>query len=82
MDQLKIQYNEYRRSKLQQRHREYPKKHMKKQREELGIILVKQDQNTRNKKCMDKKREELGIGLVKKDKNVRQKNLLIREELK
>jgi hypothetical protein len=45
IDQLKLQYHEYRRSKLQQRNREYQRKHMNKQREELGHDQVKKDQN-------------------------------------
>ena len=49
MDQLKMQYQAYRRSKLLQRNREYQRKHMDKQRKELGHEQVKKDKNARQK---------------------------------
>ena len=71
--QLKIKYNEYRRSKLLQRHRDRQRKYMNKLREELGSSNVKQDQNARTKKCIDKKRLQIGNTPVKKDQNARKK---------
>ena len=80
--QLKIKYNEYRRSKLLQRHRDRQRKYMNKLREELGSSNVKQDQNARTKKCIDKKREQIGNTPVKKDQNARKKNCIDKKRVK
>ena len=81
IDDLKIKYNEYRRSKVLQRQRERQRNYMCKLREKLGSGNVKKDQNERNKKCIDKKKEQLGIGPVKRDQNLRQKHFTDRKRV-
>ena len=76
IDQLKVQYNEYIRSKLLHRQRERQRKYMNKLKEELGTSTVKKDQNERRTKSMDKRIEQLGSSPVKKDQNERNKKCL------
>ena len=76
IDQFKVQYNEYRRSKLLHRHRERQRKYMNTLREKLGSSTVKKDQNERKKKSTDKSREQLGSSAVKKDQNERNKKCI------
>ena len=76
IDQLKIQYNEYRSSKLLQRHRERQRNYMNKLREEHGSSNVKKNKNAINKKSIDKKRDQIGNSPVKKDQNERNKKCI------
>ena len=79
IDQLKVQYNEYIRSKLLHRQRERQRKYMNKLKEELGTSTVKKDQNERKTKSLDKRIEQLGSGTVKKDQNERKKKSIYKK---
>ena len=83
IEQFKMQYNEYRRTKLLENQRARQNKYMTRNREELGNEEVKKYQNERKKRSIDKKREELGNELVKKYQNERGKKCIDkkREEL-
>ena len=76
IDQLKIKYNEYRRSKMLQRHRERQRNYMNKLREELGASNVKKNKSAIQKKSIDKKREHIGNSPVKEYQKQRNKKCM------
>ena len=76
IEQFKMQYNEYRRTKLLENQKARQKKYMTRNREELGNEEVKKYQNERKKRSIDKKREELGNEPIKKYQNERKKRCI------